>query len=207
MDIRNIYCVGRNYRLHAEELDNAVPTSPMLFTKPTHAVAPLDGTLVIPSAQGAVHYEAELVFAVGRTYVPGMRPDDLLTHFTVGLDLTLRDLQDKIKSKGFPWLPAKGFRNSAVLGRWLAYPGLDQVSAHAFGLRMNGKKVQRGLMQDMVFGLQELIDYTGSVYGLGPGDLLYTGTPAGVGALSGGDELEVWWNEETLGRATVKLEQ
>ncbi|WP_027088114.1 fumarylacetoacetate hydrolase family protein [Cohnella panacarvi] len=207
MDIRNIYCVGRNYRLHAEELGNEVPASPMLFTKPTHAIASMEsGSLVIPTGQGAVHYEAELVFAVGRAYEPGMRPDDLITHFTVGLDLTLRDVQETIKKKGLPWLPAKGFRNSAVLGRWLDYPGLDNVSAHAFGLRLNGAEAQRGLMQDMVFGLQRLIDFTGSAYGLGAGDLLFTGTPAGVGALSDGDELEVWWNEDELGRATVKTE-
>ncbi len=207
MDIRNIYCVGRNYRLHAEELGNEVPAAPMLFTKPTHAIATMEScSVAIPSGQGAVHYEAELVFAVGQAYEPGMRADDLITHFTVGLDLTLRDVQETIKKKGLPWLPAKGFRNSAVLGRWLAYPGLEGVSAHAFGLRLNGAEVQRGLMQDMVFGLQRLIDFTGSEYGLGAGDLLFTGTPAGVGALSNGDELEAWWNEEELGRVTVRAE-
>ena len=207
MDIRNIYCVGRNYRLHAEEQGNEVPASPMLFTKPTHAIVSMEGgSLSIPLGRGEVHYEAELVFAVGRTYEPGMRPDDLFTHFTVGLDLTLRDVQDTIKKKGLPWLPAKGFRKSAVLGRWLAYPGLDEVSAHAFGLHLNGKEAQRGLIQDMVFGLQQLIDFTGDNYGLGAGDLIYTGTPAGVGALSKGDELEIWWNKEKLGRATVRVE-
>ncbi|MFC5529923.1 fumarylacetoacetate hydrolase family protein [Cohnella yongneupensis] len=207
MDIRNIYCVGRNYRLHAEELGNEVPASPMLFTKPTHAIATMDeGKLIIPSSQGAVHYEAELVFAIGRTYEPGMRLEELISHFTVGLDLTLRDVQETIKKKGLPWLPAKGFRNSAVLGRWLAFPGLDEVSAHAFGLRINGAEAQRGEVRDMVFGLQQLIDYTGRMYGLAAGDLIYTGTPAGVDALNEGDELEVWWNEETLGRATVRME-
>ncbi len=205
MDIRNIYCVGRNYRLHAEELGNEVPTAPMLFTKPTHAVAYMEsGSFAIPSAQGAVHYEAELVFAVGRAYEPGMTCDELLTHFTVGLDLTLRDVQETIKRKGLPWLPAKGFRNSAVLGRWLPYPGLDAVAAHPFGLRLNGAEVQRGRVEDMVFGPQQLIDFTGRAYGLGPGDLIFTGTPAGVGELSAGDSLEAWWNGETLGRATAR---
>lgn len=207
-DIRNIYCVGRNYRLHAEELGNEVPTTPMLFTKPTHAIASMEqGSFDIPASQGAVHYEAELVFAVGRAYEPGMTCDQLLTAFTVGLDLTLRDVQETIKKKGLPWLPAKGFRNSAVLGRWLPYTSLDAVAAHPFGLRLNGAEVQRGYMKDMVFGLQQLVDFTGRAYGLGPGDLIFTGTPAGVGALAEGDALEVWWNEETLGRTTVKLAQ
>ncbi|MFD0674182.1 fumarylacetoacetate hydrolase family protein [Cohnella sp. GCM10027633] len=207
MDIRNIYCVGRNYRLHAEELGNEVPTTPMLFTKPTHAIAAMDGgKLIIPADQGAVHFEAELVFAVGRAYEPGMRCDELFTHYTVGLDLTLRDVQDTIKKKGLPWLPAKGFRHSAVLGEWRAYPGLDAVAAHPFGLRINGAEAQRGEMKDMVFGLQTLVDFIGRAYGLGPGDLIYTGTPAGVDALREGDDLEIWWNEEALGRATVKME-
>jgi fumarylpyruvate hydrolase len=205
MDIRNIYCVGRNYRLHAEELGNEVPSSPMIFTKPTHAIATMEeGNLVIPTEQGAVHYEAELVFAVGRPYETGMRCDELFTEFTVGLDLTLRDVQDTIKKKGHPWLPAKGFRNSAVLGKWLASTWLDAVAAQPFGLRINGTEAQRGQVKDMVFGLQQLVDYIGHTYGLGVGDLIYTGTPAGVNALSNGDVLEVWWNEETLGRATVR---
>lgn len=208
MDIRNVYCVGRNYRLHAEELGNEVPTAPMLFTKPTHAVAAMDGgMLAIPADQGAVHYEAELVFAVGRAYEPGMRCDELFSHYTVGLDLTLRDVQETIKKKGLPWLPAKGFRNSAALGEWRAYPGLDKVAAHPFGLRINGSEAQRGEMKDMVFGLQTLVDFIGRAYGLGPGDLIFTGTPAGVGALRAGDALETWWNEETLGRATVRVEE
>lgn len=204
MDIRNIYCVGRNFRLHAEELGNAVPTTPMLFTKPSHAVAAIDGgTLAIPADRGSVHYEAELVFAVGSVYEPGMSCDELLSSFTVGLDLTLRDVQDEIKKKGHPWLAAKGFRNSAVLGRWLPYPGLEKVAAHSFSLRINGVQMQHGEMKDMVFDLQTLVDFIGREYGLGPGDLIYTGTPAGVGRLQDGDALEVRWNEETLGRATV----
>jgi fumarylpyruvate hydrolase len=206
-DIRNIYCIGRNYRLHAAELGNEVPTSPMLFTKPTHAAISMkDGVLVVPVSQGSVHYETELVFAIGRTYEAGLNCDELISSFTVGLDLTLRDVQDKLKAKGHPWLAAKGFRNSAPLGRWLRYPGIDGMSAHDFGLRINGKEVQRGNVRDMVFGLQKIVDFVGQTYGLAEGDLLYTGTPAGVGSLNEGDTLDVWWNEESLGKGQVKLE-
>ncbi len=206
-DIRNLYCVGRNYRLHAAELGNEVPTSPMLFTKPTHAAVPMtDGDLVIPGSQGNVHYEAELVFAVGRTYERGLSCDDLIASFTVGLDLTLRDVQDKLKAKGHPWLAAKGFRNSAPLGRWLEFPGMGAMSEQDFGLRINDKEAQRGNVRDMVFDLQQLVDFVGQTYGLAAGDLLYTGTPAGVGTLNEGDKLEVWWDEESLGRARVKVE-
>ncbi|MFC4600069.1 fumarylacetoacetate hydrolase family protein [Cohnella hongkongensis] len=204
---RNIYCVGRNYRLHAAELGNEVPTKPMIFTKPTHAVAGIEGgELRLPGAQGSVHYEAELVFAVGEPYEAGMRFDELVSAFTVGLDLTLRDVQDRLKEKGHPWLAAKGFRRSAVLGRWLAYPGLEEIARHDFGLRLNDREVQRGNVRDMVFDLQTLADFVARHYGLGPGDLLFTGTPAGVGALSEGDRLDVRWNEESLGTAVVRFD-
>lgn len=204
-DIRNIYCVGRNYRLHAAELGNAVPDSPMIFTKPSHAAVEMRGeALYIPGSQGMVHYEAELVFAVGRAYEAGMSCDELFTSFTVGLDLTLRDVQDLIKANGQPWLPAKGFRSSATVGRWLDFPGEAAMTEYDFGLRLNGAEVQRGNVRDMVFTLQQIVDYIGQNYGLGAGDLIFTGTPEGVGSLSEGDKLEVWLNEQSLGEATVK---
>ncbi|RED65595.1 fumarylacetoacetate hydrolase family protein [Cohnella lupini] len=204
---RNIYCVGRNYRLHAAELGNEVPTSPMIFTKPTHAIFEMTGNeLVLPASQGSVHYEAELVFAVGRQYEAGISCDDLFSSFTVGLDLTLRDVQDKLKAKGHPWLAAKGFRNSATLGRWHPFSGELAMQASDFGLLINNEQVQRGNARDMVFDLQRIADHVGSNFGLSTGDLIYTGTPAGVGSLSDGDLLEVWWNEESLGRSRVKLE-
>lgn len=206
-DIRNIFCVGRNYRLHAAELGNEVPSTPMLFTKPTHAACVMDeGLLKIPGSQGAVHYEAELVFAVGRSYEKGISCNELFSQFTVGLDLTLRDVQDRLKAKGHPWLAAKGFLNSAPLGDWRLFPGLDALKSHDFGMRINGKEVQRGNIRDMVFGVQELADFVGTTYGLSAGDVLFTGTPAGVGTLHDGDELDVWWNEESVGRAKVKLQ-
>jgi fumarylpyruvate hydrolase len=205
--IRNIYCVGRNYRLHAEELGNEVPTAPMLFTKPTHAAVPMEGgKLVVPMSQGLVHYETELVFAVGRSYEPGLSCDELFTAYTVGLDLTLRDVQMTLKAKGQPWLAAKGFRNSAPLGQWKSYPGEEILKGYDFGLSINGNEVQRGNLSDMVFNLQQLVDFVGQTYGLSTGDLLFTGTPAGVGSLSEGDNLEVWCNEMSLGKLQVKLE-
>jgi fumarylpyruvate hydrolase len=207
MDIRNVYCVGRNYRLHAAELGNDVPSSPMIFLKPAHAAVSLsDRVLTVPGNRGAVHYEAELVFIAGRPYEPGISPDDLYSHMTVGLDLTLRSVQDELKAKGHPWLPAKGFRNSAPLGRWLPFPGTAELADKDFGLRVNGREAQRGNVRDMVFGLRELTDFVANTYGLGTGDILFTGTPAGVGALAEGDTLELWWNDEILGGAKLSLE-
>lgn len=207
MEIVNVYCVGRNYRQHAAELGNAVPTSPMLFLKPSHAAVSLkSGVLRIPGGQGEVHYETELVLRVGRPYREGIAPDELFSHVTVGLDLTLRSLQSELKAKGLPWLPAKGFRNSAPLGEWREYPGQAVLAGMDFGLRLNGQQVQQGNIRDMVFGLAELAAFAGRAYGLGPGDLLFTGTPEGVGALSHGDELEWRLGGEVLGRAKVSME-
>jgi len=206
MDIRNIYCVGRNYRQHAAELGNAVPEAPMLFLKPTHAAVTLeDGLLRLPGGQGEVHYETELVLLVGRSYREGITPDELFSHVTVGLDLTLRTVQDGVKAKGHPWLAAKGFRYSAPLGQWLDYPGESALSELDFGLDRNGVNVQRGNIRNMVFGLAELVAFTGKTYGLGPGDVLFTGTPEGVGALRDGDELLWRLGSRTLGRATVSM--
>lgn len=204
--IRNVYCVGRNYRLHAEELGNAVPASPMLFLKPSHAAGTLtDGNLLLPHDQGEVHYEAELVLMVGQAYRPGISADDLFMGVTVGLDLTLRTVQDQLKAKGHPWLAAKGFRHSAPIGGWLPYPGMEALERVDFGLNLNGKEVQRGNIRDMVFGLQRLADYAGQAYGLDEGDILFTGTPAGVGALADGDELAWWLGGDALGQATVQM--
>lgn len=206
MDIRNLFCVGRNYRLHAAELGNEVPASPMLFLKPSHAaVVMTEGVLQLPGDQGEVHYETELVFQVGRPYRPGISPDELFARMTVGLDLTLRAVQDRLKAKGQPWLAAKGFHRSAPLGRWLDFAGEQALRETDFGLRLNGREVQRGNAKDMVFGLRELAAFIGQSYGLGPGDLVFTGTPAGVGPLTDGDELQWWLGGETVGQAKIGM--
>ncbi|WP_276356390.1 fumarylacetoacetate hydrolase family protein [Cohnella caldifontis] len=206
MDILNVYCVGRNYRQHAAELGNDVPESPMLFLKPSHAAVQLkDGLLRLPGGQGEVHYETELVLRVGSPYREGIAPDELFSHVTVGLDLTLRTVQDGLKAKGLPWLPAKGFRNSAPLGEWLDYPGETALAELEFGLNLNGREVQLGNIRNMVFGLAKLVEFAGRAYGLGPGDLLFTGTPGGVGPLHDGDELAWRLGNRTLGKAKVSM--
>ncbi|MDG0812023.1 fumarylacetoacetate hydrolase family protein [Cohnella rhizosphaerae] len=206
VDCRNLFCVGRNYRLHAAELGNAVPASPMIFAKPSHAVVRLDGADVqLPRGRGAVHYEAELVFFASRTYEPGIAPHELYTHFTVGLDLTLRDVQDELKAKGYPWLAAKGFRHSAPLGDWLPYGADAEKRGRTFAMRLNGKEVQRGDANDMVFDLAALTAHVGDLYGIGPGDLLFTGTPAGVGSLSDGDAIELLWGDDAVGTGTFRF--
>ncbi len=108
--IRNIYCVGRNYGLHAAELGNSVPDEPMIFTKPTHAITQMDGSAIeLPAGRGEVHYEAELVLHIGRDYSPGNTVDELVDRMALGIDFTLRDVQNVVKQKGYPCCRPKGF--------------------------------------------------------------------------------------------------
>ncbi|MEK8126379.1 fumarylacetoacetate hydrolase family protein [Paenibacillus filicis] len=204
--IRNIYCVGRNYGLHAAELGNTVPEEPMIFTKPTHALTVTDGGPVgLPGDQGEVHYETELVLHIARDYSPGMTVDELVEQMSLGIDFTLRDVQSVIKSKGYPWLPAKGFLRSAVITEPVAFPGFEAVQTIELSLQRNGQEVQRGSASEMIFNLQTIVDYIAVHYGLGQGDLIYTGTPAGVAAVKDGDRFELLWDDQVLGSFTAKL--
>ncbi|RTE09562.1 fumarylacetoacetate hydrolase family protein [Paenibacillus whitsoniae] len=204
--IRNIYCVGRNYRAHAAELGNDVPDQPMIFTKPTHALAPMNGeSLALPSGQGEIHYETELVLHIAKPYEAGASVDALVDSYALGIDFTLRDVQSVIKKKGQPWLPAKGFLNSAPLSDWRPFPGAAKLAERNFQLRLNDTVVQDGNIGNMIFDLQTIIDYIAKHYGLGPSDIIYTGTPEGVGPVQSGDRLELLFGEESFGAFTVTM--
>ncbi|OPA81106.1 fumarylacetoacetate hydrolase [Paenibacillus selenitireducens] len=197
--IRNVYCVGRNYRLHAAEMGNEVPKEPMIFLKPTHAVVAMNGGgIALPHDQGEVHYEAELVIRVGRDYTPGIHVDELIDVMSLGLDFTLRDVQSVCKQKGQPWTPAKGFKNSAPMTPYVAFPGAAALAEQDFSLRKNDVEVQRGNVTEMIFDLQTIVDYIAEHYGLGEGDLIFTGTPAGVGRVEQGDRFELVLAEQRL---------
>lgn len=205
--IRNIYCVGRNYALHARELGNEIPKEPLIFSKPTHALALADGRKIhLPSEFGEIHYEVELVIYIGHTYRPGMNVDQLITKMGIGLDLTLRDLQSELKQKGKPWLLSKGFPNSAIISKWMNFPGESALRKNNFSLLKNGVCVQRGNVQEMIFDLQTIVDFCASRLGIGKGDVIFTGTPSGVRKLETGDELKLLWGEQELGSITVVLE-
>ncbi|WCK54971.1 fumarylacetoacetate hydrolase family protein [Aneurinibacillus sp. Ricciae_BoGa-3] len=204
--IRNVYCVGRNYRLHAEELGNAVPTSPMIFSKPTHALAQANGDEIsIIGSRGEVHYEAELVLHIGKAYTSGMAVDEAVDKMALGIDFTLRDVQTELKKKGHPWLPAKGFRNSAVLTSFVAFPGSGACKQADFCLLRNGQQAQRGNIQDMLFDFSTILSFIHENFGLGEGDIIYTGTPAGVAAVADGDRLALLWGENQLGDCIIRL--
>ncbi|WP_128660360.1 fumarylacetoacetate hydrolase family protein [Paenibacillus sp. 598K] len=205
-DIRNVYCVGRNYGKHAEELGNDVPDSPMIFMKPTHAIVPLDDQVIsLPGRYGDVHYEAELVVRIGGRYKPGLAVEALIDSFALGLDLTLREVQTVLKQDRHPWLRAKGFAGSAPLTAFRPFEGLDALTETSFALRINDEERQRGALRDAIFGLPELFEHIGTHYGLDEGDLIFTGTPAGVGKLGDGDELALYWDDLREGGCRIAL--
>ncbi len=202
----NIYCVGRNFVMHAKELNNPVPTSPFLFLKPSHALVKANGQkVVLPKDKGTIRYETELVLKVGRPYEKGMGVDELIDSMAIGIDLTLVDVQNVLKQKGYPWLLAKGFKNSAIITRFIPFPGVEKCKQINFSLVKNDEQVQVGNIKDMIFDLQTIVDFTALNFGLGEGDLIFTGTPEGVGRVSDGDKLKLLWGEESIGESIIEL--
>jgi fumarylpyruvate hydrolase len=206
-EVNNIYCVGRNYAAHAKELQNEVPTSPMLFSKPTHALVEAAGQEIsLPSNRGSIHFETEIVIMMGKPYEKGMKVEDIVQSMAIGIDFTLRDVQSELKKKGHPWLLAKGFPNSAIVSKFVPFPGIEEMKKIDFSLIKNEEKVQQGNIKNMLFDLQTVIDFTALNFGLGEGDLIFTGTPEGVGPVNDNDHLTLLWGNSILGECFIKLD-
>ena len=206
-NITNIYCVGRNFAMHAKELNNPVPSSPFLFLKPSHALVLANGEkVVLPKDKGVIRYETELVLKVSKSYERGIKVDELVDSMALGLDMTLVDVQNELKKKGQPWLLAKGFKNSAIITPFIPFPGVEECKKVNFSLEKNEEKVQVGNIKDMIFNLQTIVDFVGVEFGLDEGDIIFTGTPEGVGSVTNGDQLKLLWGKEILGECTIALE-
>lgn len=204
--IKNIYCVGRNYRLHAEELGNEIPSTPFLFCKPTHALTQANGQkIMLPDGRGEVHYEIEVVVHIGNAQRQGKSILDTIDSFTLGIDFTLREEQNKLKQEGKPWLLAKGFPNSAVIGNPIPFTSEKELMQEDFSLVKNDETVQKGNIQEMLFDLQTLLTFTKKHFGLGEGDLIFTGTPKGVGQVKEGDHLEMFWGKTKVGSVIIRI--
>ncbi len=181
-----IVCIGRNYGEHARELGNAIPDEPVVFLKPSSALIPVDGPITLPTFSKDIHHEIELVYHIERS------ADGKATasHVTIGLDLTARDIQQALKAKGLPWEKAKAFDGSAYVAQQrISIADLENEHDLEFRLERNGKIVQHGNAKEMIFDLKTLMDHVERYMALLPGDLLFTGTPAGVGPLAPGDRL------------------
>ncbi len=192
-----IVCVGRNYALHAQELGNAVPTEPVIFLKPETALLPAGEAAPIPAFTNDLHYECELVIRIGKEAknVSEQDADGHIDAITLGIDFTARDLQDELKKKSLPWERAKAFDGSAAVGDFLPAGDFANLQDLNFTLAKNGEMVQQGHTGDMIFSIAALVSYVSRYFTLLPGDLLFTGTPAGVGPVKAGDMLEGTLNE------------
>ncbi|MCB0642674.1 MAG: fumarylacetoacetate hydrolase family protein [Phaeodactylibacter sp.] len=186
-----IICIGRNYAEHAKELNNPVPGKPMIFMKPSSALLVNDKPLYYPEFTKDLHYELELVLRIGRNgrHVQPEFAHKYYEEVALGIDFTARDLQQECKDKGHPWEIAKGFDGSAALSNFVSIDRLNR-GAIEFELKKNGETVQHGNSKDLIFSFDAIIVYASQFFKLHQGDLIYTGTPAGVGPVQVGDVLE-----------------
>ena len=191
-----IFAVGMNYALHNKELDGALykPEAPVIFTKADSALLKDGKPFFIPDWSERVDYEAELVVRICRLGkgIPVRFAHRYYDAVTVGVDFTARDWQEKARAKGLPWEICKGFDGSAVIGEWVEKEKFRDVQALQFHLDINGTTVQQGCTSDMLYKIDELIAYISTYFTLKTGDLLYTGTPVGVGPVKIDDHLEGW---------------
>lgn len=191
--VGTIYCVGRNYKAHALEMGSEVPTVPIIFMKPSGAVVAEGEPLRLPPFSRDVHHEVELVVLIGMEGkdIPRAEAMDYVIGYAVGLDLTARDLQNEAKAKGLPWTICKGFDGSAPLSRFIRATAVPDPHRLELGLRVNDTQRQRSGTGLMIFTVADLIAYLSTIFTLRSGDLIYTGTPEGVGPLLPGDRLEL----------------
>ncbi len=190
--VTKILCIGRNYAKHAAEMKSDVPDEPLIFLKPPSALVEDGGAVELPAASQDVHHEVELVVVIGKggKNIPRAEALDHVDAYAVGLDMTARDLQWAAKKDGRPWSVAKGFDTFAPLGALAPAREVDDPQDLEIRLTVNGETRQHARTSDMIFPVAELIAYSSRIFTLAPGDLLYTGTPEGVGPVHDGDRLE-----------------
>ena len=186
-----IICIGRNYGLHAKELGNEIPDKPVIFCKPDTALLKNNEPFYLPDFSSDIHHEVEVVVKIdkaGKTILPAFARN-YYSQVTLGIDFTARDLQNELKSKGLPWELAKAFDNSAVIGNFMSIEHID-IANISFTLNKNGQQVQEGNTRDMLFSIDAIISFVSRYFTLKTGDLIFTGTPAGVGKVAIGDRLQ-----------------
>ncbi len=206
-----IFCVGRNYGEHAKELGNAIPENPVIFSKPDTALLKNGEPFYLPDFSRDVHHEIELVIKINKV---GKKIQEQFAHhyfneIGIGIDFTARDLQTNLKAKGLPWELAKGFDASAPLGNFIPYLKTGEAGSVTrteinFSLNKNGILVQKGNTKDMIFSFEKIIAFVSQYFTLKVGDLIYTGTPAGVGKVEIGDKLEGYIEDKLMLSCEVK---
>lgn len=201
-----IFCVGRNYVAHAEELGNEVPDEPVIFMKPKSALLQPHTPFYYPEFTNELHYECELVLRISKNgkYIQEKFANKYYDAVTVGIDFTARDLQNELKEKGLPWEKAKAWDNSAAIGKWIPMNTLKNKKDINFSLYKNKELVQQGHSELMIHSFDEIVAHISNFFSVNIGDLIFTGTPKGVGELVVGDELEGYLEDEVLLNLEVK---
>lgn len=195
-----IICIGRNYSEHAKELKNEIPDKPVIFLKPQTALLKDNKPFYYPEWTSDLHYETEVVLKISKQgkYIEEKFAQKYFEELTIGIDFTARDLQNQQKAKGLPWEIAKAFDNSAAIGAFKKKPVLDFSAGISFSMKLNGNEIQKGNTADMLFSFEKIIAFASQFFTLQTGDLIFTGTPAGVGAVKIGDRLEGFLQTEKV---------
>lgn len=200
-----LICIGRNYAAHIEELANERPEEPVVFIKPDSSILPKEQDFYIPEFSDEVHYEVEVLVKIKKVgkHISKKFAHKYYDEVGLGIDFTARDLQAKLKDKGLPWEKAKGFDGAAVVGSWVDKSNYKDVDQLNFKLLKNGEIVQKGNTSLMLWKIDELVSYVSTFFTLKKGDIIFTGTPAGVGKIEVNDYLSGLLEEQEL--FTVKI--
>ncbi len=201
-----IICIGRNYVEHVHELNNNIPDEPVFFLKPDTAIIIRNRPFFYPEFSKNIHHEVELVLKISKNgrHIPEKFASTYYNQIGVGLDFTARDIQDKQKQKGLPWEAAKAFDGSAPVSNFVKMDELKDKSNISFSLLKNGEQVQQGRSELMIFSFEHIISYVSQFITLKMGDLIFTGTPAGVGPVNVGDRLECFLEDKKMLKCDIK---
>ena len=201
-----LICIGRNYTAHIEELENERPKDPVVFIKADSAVLPKEQDFYLPPFSNNVHHEVELLVKITKVgkHIAKEFAHKYYDEVSLGIDFTARDIQDELKSKGLPWEKAKSFDGSAVIGKWVSKSNYKDLNQLSFSLQRNNEVVQSASSELMLWKIDELISYVSQFFTLKKGDIIFSGTPSGVGKVEAGDVLEGFIENESFFKVGVK---
>jgi len=201
-----LICIGRNYTEHIKELENEKPTDPVVFLKPDTSILPENQPFFIPDFSNNVHHEVEILVKINKVgkHIDKKFAAKYYNEIGLGIDFTARDLQSELKTKGLPWEKAKAFDGAAVIGKWLSKNNFKNIDDINFSLHKNEAIVQQGNTNLMLWKIDELIEYISKYFTLKIGDIIFTGTPAGVGKVVANDKLIGYIENQELFSITIK---
>ena len=201
-----IFCIGRNYVDHVKEMGGEAMTEPVIFMKPKNALLQPHTPFYYPEFTNELHYECELVIRICKNgkYIQEKHAPNYYNGISVGIDFTARDIQDELKAKGLPWEKAKSFDNSAAVGNFIDITPTFNKKNINFSFKKNSELVQKGNSSSMIFGFDQVIAHISNYFSINIGDLIFTGTPAGVGECVVGDELEAFYEDKSVLSLEIK---